>query len=408
MQRRVLLVDKASGVGGSVISLHQLVRGLDRARFEPVVLLAEGNPYAERFRALGAEVLTRPWASRPPSTSLRWSGVRDSGVVQGMRQFRLGQAAYHTAGFYVKQFPKIMERAEKFADLLRSVNPQLIHFNDVLPLHRGETLGAAWARVPAICHVRGFEKLNHFDRWLAPRLKRYIFISQAIANDFLATGAKIAAWDVVYNGVDLQEFRPMPEARAAMRQELGLPPDAKVAAMVGRLVPWKGQEVFLDALQRLAGEHRSLWGLLVGNSGELSKEYERHLRVKVDSGALRGRVVFADYRADVSRVLAAADILVHASVEPEPFGRVIVEGMASGVPVVASAAGAIPEIIHDGHTGLLFPPSDDEGLAAALRRLISAPELPARLRRNALRDVESRFSAEFYVAGVEAVYEAVR
>ena len=407
MQRRVLLVDKAAGVGGSIISLYHLVRGLDRTRFDPVVLLAEGNPYIERFRALGIEVLVRPWASRPPSTPLRWGAVRDSGVIQGMRQFRLGQAAYHTAGFFVKQFPKILERAETFADLLHSVGPNFVHFNDVLPLHRGEVLGAAWARVPAICHVRSFEKLTRFDRSLAPRVGHYIFISKAIADDFLATGAKIAAWDIVYNGVDLQEFHPMPGDRAAVRQELGLPEDATVAVLVGRIVPWKGQQVFLDALERLAADHPALWGLVVGNAGEFSRDYERGLRVKADSGALRGRVVFAEYRSDVNRVLAAADVQVHASVEPEPFGRVIVEGMAAGIPVVASAAGAVPEIIQDGRTGLLFPPGDDEGLASVVQRLISAPDLAARLSHNALREVESRFSADLYVAGVEAVYEAM-
>ena len=407
MLRRVLLVDKAGGVGGSVISLYQLVRGLDRTRFEPIVLLAEGNPYVERFRELGVNVILRPWANRPPATPARWSGVRDSGVVQGMRQFRWSRAVYHAVGFYVKQLPKILERAEKFADVLNQVRPDIVHFNDVLPLHRGEALGAIWARVPTICHVRGFERLNHFDRWIAQRVRRYIFISQAIANDFLSSGAKVAAWDVVYNGVDIEEFHPMPQARASVREELGLPPDAQVAVLVGRLVPWKGQEVFLRALERLAGEHPSLRGLIVGNSGESVSDYERHLRAKVDSGALRGRVVFADYRADVNRVLAGADTLVHASVEPEPFGRVIVEGMAAGIPVVASAAGAVPELIQDGRTGLLFPPGDGEGLASALERLIGTPDLAARIVRNALREVASRFTTELYVAGVEAVYEVV-
>jgi len=77
------------------------------------------------------------------------------------------------------------------------------------------------------------------------------------------------------------------------------------------------------------------------------------------------------------------------------------------VPVVASAAGGVPELIEDGRTGLLFPPGDDGGLAAAVGRLISTPDLAARLKQNALREVGSRFTVDLYVAGVEAVYEVM-
>jgi glycosyltransferase involved in cell wall biosynthesis len=407
MRRRVLIVERAAPVGGSVISLYQLLRGLDRSRFEPVLLIPKENPYLERFAELGVEMVSLPWIAQRPQDPAPFCAVKQLGAVQTLKRSGWGRELYHAIGFGVKHIPAILERAEDFANLVRRVRPDFVHLNDMLPAHRPEILGCKWARVPVLCHVRSFERLSRFDRWLASRVNRYVFISRAIADWFLALGVKVQAWDIVYNGVDGGEFYPMPDARREVRTELGLPQDAYVVAVAGRLVPWKGHEVFVDGLERLGREYPSLWGLVVGHGGGQFAEFERHLRAKVGLGEMRGRIVFAGHRSDMNRVLAGVDVLVHTSVEPEPFGRVIVEGMAAGVPVVASAAGGVPELIEDGRTGLLFPPGDDGGLAAAVGRLISTPDLAARLKQNALREVGSRFTVDLYVAGVEAVYEVM-
>ncbi len=405
MRRRILLVDKSAWVGGSINSLYLLVRGLDRTRFEPVVLLAEGSPSVERFARLGVQVITRPWAYRRPSFSAYGQAPQKANRRRRRSygpEFGKGRVIWYAKGLLA-----MLKRATDFAAILRQVQPSLVHLNNVVQANRGEIIGCDLAGVPSLCHVRSFERLTGLDRWLASRVARYIFVSQAMARWFVGLELKALAWDVVYNGVDTEEFRPMPEAREAVREELGLPAEAQVVAIVGRLVPWKGHEMFVDALERLGSEYPSLWGLVVGHDGGPFEGFVRYLRAKVESGGMRGRVVFAGHRSDVNRVLAGVDVLVHASVEPEPFGRVIVEGMAAGVPVVASAVGAVPELVEDGRTGLLYPPGDDEGLAQALERVITTPELGERLIRNGRREVEMRFRSELYVAGVEAVYEGI-
>ncbi len=405
MRRRILLVDKSGWVGGSINSLYQLVCGLDRTRFEPVILLAEGEIATERFDRLGVPVITRPWAHREPSFS-----VEEQAERKGDRRKRRSYRPEFGKGrllWYGRGLLSVLKRVNDFATVLRQVQPDCVHLNNVVQANRGEILACKSARVPCLCHVRTFLPLGRFDRWLASQVDRYIFVSQAIAEWFLGLGVKARAWDVVYNGVDTEEFRPMPEARKVVRAELGLPADAQVAAVVGRLVPWKGQEVFVDALARLGSEYPSLWGLVVGHDGGPFEGFACHLRAKVETSGMKGRVVFAGHRSDVNRVLAGVDVLVHSSVEPEPFGRVIVEGMAAEVPVVASAVGAVRELVEDGRTGLLYPPGDDEGLAQALERVIGTPELVERLRRNGRREVEARFRSELYVAGVEAVYETL-
>ncbi|GAB4506122.1 MAG: hypothetical protein Kow00123_02600 [Anaerolineales bacterium] len=405
--RRVLYVDKAPQIGGSLVSLYHLVRGLDRARFEPIVLVAEGNPFAERFSDLGAQVLTRPWANTPPQTSPMLQGLTRTSAARKLRDWEWGRRLYHGFGFLVKHLPRLLERAEAFANLLYDVRPDWVHVNDGIPFNRGEILGALWARVPVVCHVRSFEPPTRFDRLLAPRITAHIFISQAIADWILGTGVRLRKWYVVHNGVDLAEFQSRPNTRARIRTELGLPESAFVVALLGRLVPWKGHEVFLDAMERLAPLHPNLVGCIVGE-GWRGHDFEQRLRARVEGGPLKGRVVFAGFRPDVPALLQAADALAHTSVEPEPFGRVIVEAMAARLPIVATAAGAVPEILEDERTGLLVPPGDADRLAQALERLMRDPDLRRRLSAAARQEVEARFTVQQYVAGVQTVYEELR
>lgn len=402
--RRVLFVDKAPQFGGSLVSLYHLVRGLDRTRFEPIVLVAEGNPFAARFADMNAQVLTRPWANVPPQSSALLRSVTQTSAVQQLRNWAWGRRLYHAAGFAVKHLPRILERAEAFANLLYDVRPDWVHVNDGIPFNRGEILGALWARVPVVCHVRSFEPPTRFDRFLAPHIAVHIFISKAIADWLLGTGVRLRKWYVVHNGVDLTEFRNPPNERARIRAELGLPENAFVVALLGRVVPWKGHEVFLDAVERLLPEHPNLVGCIVGE-GWRGQDFEQRLRARVESGPLRGHVLFAGFRLDVPAVLQSVDALAHTSIEPEPFGRVIVEAMAARLPIVATAAGAVPEILEDERTGLLVPPGDAERLAQALKRLVDDPGLRRRLSAAARQEVEARFTVQRYVAGVQAVYE---
>jgi len=137
---------------------------------------------------------------------------------------------------------------------------------------------------------------------------------------------------------------------------------------VGRLTPWKGQHVLLEAMARAFPDGpEQAW--LVGDAMFGETGYADRLRGLVTSLGLTGRVELRGFRQDVWPELAAVDVVVHASITPEPFGQVVIEGMAAGRPVVAANAGGPAEIVTDGVDGLLVPPDDVDALAAALRRL---------------------------------------
>jgi glycosyltransferase involved in cell wall biosynthesis len=146
--------------------------------------------------------------------------------------------------------------------------------------------------------------------------------------------------------------------------------------------------------------------VLVGSALFGEDGYERQLRELVRSLGIAERVEFRGFRSDVFEELSCVDALVHASIIPEPFGQVILDGMAAGLPVVAARAGGPMEILTDGKTGLLYPPGDVDALASLLRRLADDVELRSRLGAQA-RKVVVMYSPERVAEQIVDVYEQV-
>jgi glycosyltransferase involved in cell wall biosynthesis len=213
---------------------------------------------------------------------------------------------------------------------------------------------------------------------------RVISVSQATADSFVAAGGRADLPVVIHNGVDPAPYLA-PLDPVAVRLGAGLPANVPLVGCFGRLTEWKGQAVLLDALARLPGVHAALvGGPLFGESS-----YEAALRRQAERLGVAKRVHFLGHRDDVAALMRAMDVVVHTSTKFEPFGRVIVEGMLSERPVVATKIGGVPELVEDGVNGLLVPPKDPAALAAALDRVITDGALADRLaaagRERALR-----------------------
>jgi glycosyltransferase involved in cell wall biosynthesis len=174
--------------------------------------------------------------------------------------------------------------------------------------------------------------------------------------------------------------------------------------MVGRLESWKGHAVFLKALALVKDAVPRVRGIIAGDSVPHEPGYRASLEALQKGLDLQERVTFCGHRADVPAVMSALDVLVLASTSPEPFGRVLIEAMAAGKPVVATGAGAVPEIIQDGEQGLIVAPGDPGALAEAVIRLLSDPGLARTMGQKGRLRVEERFEVRQYVDGVQAVY----
>jgi glycosyltransferase involved in cell wall biosynthesis len=213
--------------------------------------------------------------------------------------------------------------------------------------------------------------------------------------------------------VDLARFDPARVDRAQARAKLGLEPGTPVLGVVGQLTPWKAQDDAIRVLHRVRATRPDTQLLLAGSAKFVSTEtrfdnptFVRGLHSLSATLGLNGAVRFLGERDDVPELLAALDVLLVPS-WAEPFGRVVVEGMAMGVPVVATAEGGPAEIIEDGKNGVLLPPRSPDRWAQEVERLLADPERRGAIADSARRRVHERYALEAHVDQVLGVYARV-
>lgn len=382
---RVLFVDQSGQLGGAELCLLPLAARW-AARHE-VMLLSDG-PFRERLEAQGVTVAL--------NCSLRTSAIRKD-------QMRLRWLAALPG--MLRQSLALARHARRYDVVMLNTQKALVLGAFSKPLH-GKPVVFYLHDIVSSGH---FGKLQRFAiKWLTRlAVDRVVANSAASATSIAAlTGLPLESIPVVHNGVDLNAFAPHAEEdTGALRRRLGLPEHAVLAGLFGRLAPWKGQHVALDALARLPDVHL----VLVGSALFGEDAYVDALRAQAQRLGIAKRVHFAGFQDEMYAWMRAMDVILHTSTQPEPFGRVVIEGMASGRPVIASAAGGVLEIVEHDRNGWLVEPDNSAALAAAIDALLAAPDTAKRLAGQAIVDVAERFSLDIYVARMtQAIVAAAR
>jgi glycosyltransferase involved in cell wall biosynthesis len=325
------------------------------------------------------------------------------------------RGALADAGVEVRPSPLVdaagqrMQRAgalDGLVEAVRSSGANLLHGNS---LATGRLTGAAAARlgVPVTAHLRDIVGLSAAAVADLNGNARLVAVSEAARAFHVGQGVDPAKAVTAYNGVDLDRFRPRPRC-ARVREEFGIPPDALVVLTVGQIGLRKGWDVLAEAAAALAGRFPSLHVLLAGERYSEKSEtvaYERAVRGRF-AEVMPGRAHFLGYRGDIADVMNAADLLVHPA-RQEPFGRVLLEAAASGLPVVATVVGGTAELLEDGMSARLVPAGDAGALARAVGELLADAGLQASLAAAARRRVEVDFSAERAAERLAAVWNDV-
>lgn len=219
---------------------------------------------------------------------------------------------------------------------------------------------------------------EHVERRIAPREK---FIS-------------------IHSGVDLAPYTELPPDPAAARKRFGLSPDCLVVGSVGRFEPVKGYDILLRAAGLLRTRQPKVQFLLAGEGEEAP-----HLKRLAEELQVDDRVFFPGWQQELPHVLSALDLFVLPS-RNEGMGRVLVQAMAMGTPIVATRVGGIPEVLGEGETGLLVAPDDPIELAAAIERLLTDRELAGKIGEAGRRRA-SAYSADKMVADIESLYDTL-
>lgn len=381
-------MENAFGFGGSVVALGRQLRGLPRDEFEPRVVVRMEAQKQHLLDVLGTDTRIDVVPMQPPRTP-RGRGFlsRARGAVEHARRHLPNGSAVRRAA--------IEHRAD------------LIHLNNGIAANYGGVVAARRLGVPCVVKQHGYEWPSADVRMLARRIACFLPDSEDVARDLERLGVSRDRMVVTWCPIDVSASEGAGE-RAAVRRELGLPPDAPVAAMVGMLLRWKGQHVFLDAMasvvRRVPGAHAVIVG---GLASDADPGYPDELRAQAARLGIADRVIFTGLRTDVPRLLPAFDVCVHASTRPEPFGMVIGEAMAARRPVVASEAGGPAEQIENGVSGFLVAPGDAGAFAARIADTMLDPALAQSIGARARTVVAERFSLERHAALTNDVYRRV-
>lgn len=341
---------------------------------------------------------------------------REGNLLEQYRQFCDHTIKVNGFGFDRRKFLDVLNFLPSLASIpsLPANQNSVVFSNDYHSAFFGRLL-ALYRKLPLICYFQippcDFNRQRIFGLKGA---NRFIAVSNQTKQDWAKLGYGDEAIEIVYNGTSLERFKPAQDI-AIVRQKWNIPDHANVISFVGRLDREKGLEVLLQAFSLLLKTGRTAELLIAGKPlvhispekncecPETGKQYQRSLEQLTDKLGISDHVHFLGHVTDTPSLYQASDITVVPSLWHEPFGRVVIEAMASGSPVVASKIGGIPEILNDEFSAHLTEPGNEQDLFQTMERIldwrIHDPTLGQRCRKHIL----SRFSLEKMVDGIEQV-----
>lgn len=381
--KTVLFIHQSAEMYGSDKMLLYLVSGLDASRFYAIVILPEDGALKQELDRRGAETLIAPVAkiSRTvftPMGLLRFPlAVLSS--LQGMRRTLAGKPV------------------------------DVVHSNTLAVFS-----GAVWSLLHRRKHVWHVHEIienprvvrKGFPVLLSLFADKVATISKAVAENLVSERPTLSnKIQVIHNGIDPSAPASKEEV-SAFREGLGLGEEDILLVLVGRINRWKGQHFFLSAAEILVEQGvKGVAFCMVGGPPQGQDHFRDELKAAMAASPARACIHLLDYMDKVRVVWDSCDIAVVPSIEPEPFGMVALEAMASAKPVVAARHGGLTEIVLHKETGLLFKPNDAQALAAALATLISDKALRESMGAAGRMRIENDFSLARYVRSFERLYE---
>ena len=397
---RVLYVENGIGYGGAIICLRHLVRNLDRVRFDPMVITGLGD---KKYQDIASEAA--------------WKHIPDKHVDVISMKRELAAKKWPDAlpglRWLINQF---LSRLDDLVNFLPSFlqtfwavfrfKPALIHVNNEPLCNRSAILAGKILRVPIVAHVRGDQQGSLLMHSFFKLPDYFIAVSRWISESIGRLGVPAQRRSYIYDGIELDKL-DMQADGLAFRQAHAIPADAFAVGLVGLLIPWKGQELFIETIKLLADHMPEAVFAIVGGTPDEFKYFEKALRKSAADPRIRGRVVFTGHISGMAAVYNGLSVVLSASTSPEPLGTMIIEAMTLARPIIAPDHGGAVEIIDDGKTGLLFKAGDAEDLAAKIRLLHGDAKLCRSLGHAAREHALKVFAISEHVKQIERVYEKI-
>jgi glycosyltransferase involved in cell wall biosynthesis len=375
---RVLFVDHTGQIGGAELILLDVVEGRSRSS----AFLFEDGPLRTALAERKLNLVISKWG-------------------RGLSQFRRDSS-------WFAAIPLMARLAAIVAEIARAARSHDVVYANSQKAFVLASIAGLFVRRPLIWHLHDIISPDHFgvvqrrtQVLLAnARATKVIVPSQAAAAAFIEAGGRRDLVEVVPNGLALP---PEPRTSAELRRSLDLP-TRPLVGVFSRLARWKGQHVLLEAIASLP----DVGCIIVGDALFGEQAYAAELKQMVLARGLADRVHFLGHRNDVPKLMMAVDAMVHPSIDPEPFGRTLVEAMLARVPVIATNAGAAPDILQGGRAGTLVPPNDPVALARAIATVLTKPAALQNQLAYALARAQTEYSVTRMLDTIDLVIRKVQ
>lgn len=397
--KKVLYVENGIGYGGAIICLRHLVRNLDRSKYHPIVVTGRTGPQYEDI-----------------AKEAQWVHIRDRHLNIAAARERLENIKWiKNRPLFRRIASQVLARADDVGNFLpflirllwvaKTNKVDLIHANNEPLCNRAALLAGKILRVPTICHVRGNQDGTRLMRWAYSLPDYFVPVSFWVEKNIIENlGVSKNKTKVVYDGLELEKLDINSDG-TIFREKYGIPKEAFAVGLVGLLIPWKGQEIFLDAATQLKQKIPNLKMVIVGGTPEDCVSYERKLKKRVSDEGLTDTVIFTGHVDEMPIVYNGLDVVVSASTKPEPLGTMVIETLAMGRPLIAPNHGGGAEMVEHGVTGLLFEPGDANELATMIQAYYEDRALRQKVGRNGRIHALKTFGVREHAENIQSIYD---
>jgi glycosyltransferase involved in cell wall biosynthesis len=379
--------------GGSDTCLHLLIKNLDKSRYDPKVIYMDRSKLVDDLQNQGIKLIPMPekiraryyYQIKKNAEAISHPPQKET-LIRSIRN-RLGNFGLLIRGLkdIIKKLPDIYN----YMTIIVKNKIDIVHANHHLSGDRSMLLAAIILRRKVVSHNRGLYSPDLIDVYISKFIDQIVSMSDFSTSVYVKGGVLEARCKTIYDGIDPEEFKSS-----------GAESTKVTVGCFGRLEKWKGQHVLVESAEIIVSKLPGIRFFFVGKGNN-----ENELKYQVQRKGLEEYFEFTGHVTNVIDYMNQSTIIVHTSIEPEPFGMVIIEAMALEKPVIATSIGGPLEIIDHEIDGFLIPPMNPTLLAENIIRLAKDIDLRTQIGKKARGKVIKKFDVRHYTKQIEAVYD---
>ena len=394
MKKKIIFIHYGGGIGGAPISMLSLVLSLDKNKYDIIIIFTKYGPIVDLAIKKGINTKVLPLKSA----------------------FFYSEHVKISIRMLIKYLINYYSTLKNTIKLIKEEKPDLVYLNTIVLIP--VAIGVKNTKIPLLWHIREVPgPINLIRNWQLKKIKKMadkIIVTSNYVKSFFGDTYKIKT---IHNAVDLNRFDIDPKkSRFNIRKEFGIREDSKVICMIGSIQKEKGHYILVESAKEIIKDYNNIKFLIV--AGGVSEKYAHSWKGKIKKALgipfgnlermtnqilknnLEKYFIFTGYRDDIPEILSASDIVVFLSQKAEGFGRPIIEGMASGKPIVVTDIGPSRELLGKG-CGILVKVNDIESIKNSIIKLIDNPKLCIKMGMQGRHRVEKKFDLQRHVKSVE-------